>query len=108
MSGIKESDWKLFKAIREDAIDTFCKERLREYEDIIKDGSRTAHERYLHLFKLSRARDKEMETLFDGHSRAQAFLQLLAIRREGLADGGLVEQLSEEFRADTDPTRFAE
>lgn|SRR5690606_23545473 len=106
MSEIKESDWKLFKAIKEEALETFCKERLREYENIITDDTRSAHERYLHLFKLSRARDKEMELLFDGHSRSKAFFQLMEIRREGIANPDLVDKLSDEFKAATDPERF--
>lgn len=106
MSEIKESDWKLFKAIKEEALETFCKCRLREYEEIIRDSSLSAHERYVYLFKLSRARDKEMELLFDGHSRSKAFLQLMAIRREGLANPELVGKLTDEFKVATDPGRF--
>lgn len=108
MSEIKESDWKLFKLIKEEALETFCKERLREYEDIIRDGTLSAHERYLYLFKLSRARDKEMELLFDGHSRSRAFLQLMAIRREGIANPDVVDKLSDEFKTATDPERFGD
>lgn len=108
MNTIKESDWRVFKAIKEEALDSFCEERLSEYEAIIKDNSQTAHERYLNLFKLSKARDKEMAWLFDGHSRSKAFLQLLAIRSEGLANQDLVERLSEELRSQTDPKRFGE
>jgi hypothetical protein len=106
MNEIKESDWKIFKSIKQEALDAFCNERLQEYEAIINDGSRTAHERYLDLFDLSRTRDKEMALLFDGHSRSKAFLQLLAIRRWGLANRTLVDKLSEDLRTATDPARF--
>ena len=44
-----------------------------------------------------------MESLFDGHSRSRAPLQLLVLRREGPADEELLGMLSEEFRASTDP-----
>ncbi len=46
-----------------------------------------------------------MSLLFDGHSRSKAWLQLLAIRGEMLADESLVAKLSEEFRNQTDPIK---
>ncbi len=33
---MKESDWKIFKQIKEQAIQLFCKNALSEYETIIK------------------------------------------------------------------------
>ena len=59
MKPIKESDWKAFKAIKSEALDTFCKDRLREYDGLINDTARTAHERYLDLYQLSMKRNNE-------------------------------------------------
>ena len=103
---MKESDWKIFKKIKDKAIDNFCTNTLAELREVINDDNQSAHERYLLNYKLVNNRDKQMGLLFDGHSRSKAPLQLLAIRREGLADEELVSKLSEEFRNQTDPSKL--
>jgi len=64
------------------------------------------HNRYLLHSRIVEITNKKMALLFDGHSRSKAFLQLLAIRGEGLADVELVAQLSEAFQERTDPGRI--
>lgn len=103
---MKESDWKLFKHIKESAIEGFCNQALEEFEAVIANKEVHAHDRYLLLYKLVNDRDKLMALLFDSHSRSRAPLQLLAIRREGLADESLIEKLSEELRQSSDPVRY--
>ena len=103
---MKESDWKIFKKIKDKAIDNFCTNTLAELREVINDDNQSAHERYLLNYELVNNRDKQMGLLFDGHSRSKAPLQLLAIRREGLADEELVSKLSEEFRNQTDPSKL--
>lgn len=103
---MKESDWKIFKQIKEDAIEQFCNKALSEYQDIIKSKKEKSQETYLFLYRSVIDRDKKMALLFDGHSRSIAFIQLLAIRAEGLADETLLNKLSEEFLHETDPTRI--
>ncbi len=100
---MKESDWKIFKEIKEKAIEEFCTKALTEFRKVIDDESKHVHERYLLNYKLVENRDKQMALLFDGHSRSKAPLQLLAIRGEGLANEELVSKLSNEFREHTDP-----
>jgi hypothetical protein len=102
---MKESDWKVFKQIKEKAIETFCNNALAEYEEIIKNKEDDPHETYTYLYKLVINRDKQMALLFDGHSRSKASLQLLAIRGEGLADEAMLKKLSDEFLQLTDPSR---
>ena len=53
-----------------------------------------------------RERDKELGKLFDDHSRSKAALQLLLIRKAGLADEELLQELSDEFSQATDPERL--
>ena len=103
---MKESDWKIFKRIKDNAINNFCTNTLAELGEVINDDNQSAHERYLLNYKLVINRDKQMGLLFDGQSRSKAPLQLLAIRREGLADEELVSRLSEEFRNQTDPSKL--
>jgi hypothetical protein len=52
-----ESDWKLFRDLRDIALERFCKRILNEVHTIVRDGSRTYHERYLDAFRLWRRRD---------------------------------------------------
>ena len=105
MLRIKESDWKIFKQIKERAIEVFCNQALEEFEEVITDEKEHIHNRYLLLYKLVRNRDKQMQLLFDDHSRSKAPLQLLAIRGEGLADEALLGRLSDELLESTDPKR---
>lgn len=102
---MKESDWKIFKEIKENAIQGFCKISLSEFEQVIKDKNETAQDAYTLLYRLVINRDKQMALLFDDHSRSKAHIQLLAIRGEGLADKALLSKLSEEFLEQTDPKR---
>ncbi|MGD8886480.1 MAG: hypothetical protein PVF34_12720 [Gammaproteobacteria bacterium] len=102
---MKESDWKVFKKIKEKAIEEFCTRALAEFEEVINNKEQHVHNRYLLLYKLVQNRDKKMALLFNDHSRSKAWLQLLAIRGEGLADEALLSKLSEEFRNSTDPQR---
>jgi hypothetical protein len=46
-----------------------------------------------------------MALLFDGHSRSKAWIQLIAIRSEGLADEELLSKLSNEMLNETDPEK---
>lgn len=102
---MKESDWKVFKAIKDIAIEKYCTLVLEESQDVISKQDENVHNKYLLLYKLLQNRDKQMALLFDGHSRSKAWLQLIAIRSEGLADETLLEKLSDEFREKTDPER---
>ena len=62
---MKESDWKIFKQIKEKAIEKFCEIALMEFAEIMDDDKEHVHNRYLLLYKLVQNRDKEMGILFD-------------------------------------------
>jgi len=55
---MKESDWKIFKKIKEQAIDQFCKNALEEFNEVISNKE-SAQNRYLLLYKLVQNRDKK-------------------------------------------------
>ena len=103
---MKESDWKIFKQIKQKAIELFCSRALQEFEEVITNKNDSVHDKYSLLYKLVRDRDKQMGRLFDDHSRSKAILQLLAIRAEGLADESLLRELSEESLKFSDPERL--
>ncbi len=106
MANIKESDWKIFKKIKEEAINQYCENCLSEYADIIAGSSKSVHEKYLYLYRIVENNNKKMDLIFgDRTSRSKAFLQLLAMRGESLANQELVSQLSPEFQEMTSPER---
>jgi hypothetical protein len=107
MADIKESDWKIFKKIKEQAVTLYCEKCLSEYSEIISNSSKSAHEKYLYLYRTVEKNDKKMDFIFgDNTSRSKALLQLLAIRGEGLANEELVSQLSPEFQERSNPERI--
>ena len=102
---MKESDWKQFKVIKEKAIERFCSFVLKEFQEAISDPELHPHNRYLLLYKLVQNRDKEMSLIFDGNSRSRAAIQLTVIRAKGLVEDSLLDGLSDDFLAQTDPER---
>ncbi len=100
---MKESDWKIFTKIKEQALDEYCLRCFVEFQEIIDDKSKTPHERYLLNYQLVKSRDKKMSLFFDGHSRSNAWLQLLTMRGEGIANEELVSELTDEFQRQTAP-----
>ena len=102
---MKESDWKIFKQIKQKAFETFCRQALDEFEEVINDSTEHVHDRYLQLYELIQNRDKQMQLLFDDHSRSKAPMQLLMLRSHGLVDEELLGKLSEELHETTDPDR---
>jgi hypothetical protein len=87
MPDIREADWKRFRQVREQALERFCRRVLDEAVRVAagncEDGP-SQHERYLKLYRLMRARDKELAQTFNGSSRSNAFFQLVSMRRQGL------------------------
>lgn len=106
MADITEADWKVFKQIKARALEKFCSKCLDEYKAIIERADLTPHERYLLNYQTVRERDKTLAHIFDGLSRSRAFVQLLLIRHEGLADEDLLSQLSELLQTQTHPKNF--
>lgn len=100
-----ESDWKVFKKIHKKAIERFCEKTFEELSEVINNKSEHVHDRYLLLYDLVQNKNKQMRYLFDGLSRNDAPLQLMAMRGKGLADEVLLSELSDEFLQATDPAR---
>ncbi|MCJ8313944.1 MAG: hypothetical protein HRU38_17665 [Saccharospirillaceae bacterium] len=103
---MKESDWKLFKKIKTQALDLYCKNALNDFKQIIDETEKTHHERYGEIYELVHKRDKTLAALFDGHSRSKADLQLMLMRREKIVNQTLISQMSEEFQDQTNPFKF--
>jgi hypothetical protein len=81
---INESDWKIFKPVREQALERFCERVLAEAERIRADVGKSQHERYIATYQLLKERDKELELAFDYLRRSTALVQLANFRSLGL------------------------
>lgn len=106
MLDITEANWKIFKQIKERALEKYYQQCLNEYVDIAARADLTLRERYGLHYQTVHDRDKNLADMFNGLSRSRAFYQLVQIRREGIADPELIAQLSEEYQRSTDPKNF--
>jgi hypothetical protein len=97
MRDIKESDWKVFKRVREVALERFCERVLDEVARINSDATKSKHERYVAIYRLVRERDKEINSIFDFLRRSSAFRQILAFRLHDLISEQELSQFSPEL-----------
>jgi len=100
---MKESDWKKFKKIKEQALERFCADAMADFEEAIHQKDVSYHGRYLYLYKLVQNADKRLGLLFDAHSRSKAQIQLIFLRREGLVENQELEGMSADLLKATDP-----
>ena len=101
---IAEADWKVFKKVRAEARDRFSRRVLAECEDISRDETKTAHERYVTLYRHVRGRDKEMARIFDDFQRSTALLQLMLMYKHDLLTQEEIEAFSEEVQRSLEDT----
>ncbi len=85
------------KGLRPIALDRYCKQVLREIEQVAADASKTAHQRYLEIFTLIDKRNETMSVAFDDVRRSTAFLKLANISARGL----LTDEEKMRFTAET-------
>ena len=100
---MKESDWKTFKVIKQQALEEYCRHTLAEAQNIIADSTANAHENYLVLYRHIEKRDKQLCYAFDGHSRSRAPMQLMLLRKMGLVPNVELSKLSAEMQESTKP-----
>jgi hypothetical protein len=97
MRDIKESDWKIFKRVREVALERFCERVLDEVARINSDVTKSKHQRYVAIYRLVRDRDKEIFPIFDHLRRSTAVRQLFAFRYHNLLTEQELLQFSPEL-----------
>ena len=95
---IPEADWKLWRRLRERALERYCQTALNEFAEF-KDGEGSAHQRYLKLYQLVQRRDQELGEIFDGPKRSNAFFQITFAVQAGLVSPDELALLSEETRS---------
>ena len=74
-----ESDWKVFREVRAAALDRFCDRVLTDTQRISADLNKSAHDRYIEIYRLLQRRDRELARAFDAPRRSQATSQLALI-----------------------------
>lgn len=100
---MRESDWKTFKRLREQALERFSQRILDQCRALAEPGAASAHERYLELHQLVKEQDRELAAMFDTFSRSSANLALMRMRANGLLSEDELAELSDECRASTRP-----
>lgn len=76
---ISESDWKVYKRIRDLAQERYSQRVLDDAGRICRDKSLPAQDRHAELAQLLRERDREMLQVFDSPRRSSAVLCLIAM-----------------------------
>lgn len=95
---VLQSDWKLFRDLRDLALERFSERVLTAVVGAAGNEGSTAHERYLEVYRIVRERDRELEAIFDGLRRSRMLEQLVAMRAHGLVSGRELERFSGEVR----------
>ena len=96
--GYPESDWRVFRELREVALERFCGRVLDGVEAFRLDTRASHHERYLALFRWLGDRNEEMALAFDDPKRSQMLSQLIAIRALDLLESEEMMRFTRETR----------
>lgn len=76
MADIREKDWKIIRSLKDDALDRACQRIPDKVSDIIAADDKSAHTRYLELWKTLKAEDKGIALMFDDLKRSTVHRQL--------------------------------
>ena len=97
--GFPESDWKVFRRLRELALERFCARVLEDLAERCRgDDSRDAYELYLEVYELLQQRDRELGLAFDDPRRSRMMAQLAMIYSHGLLEPAEFEQFTARTR----------
>lgn len=97
-STVPETDWKIFRELRETALERLCERVLGEVDRFRRDDSRTYHERYIALSHWLEDRDDEIERAFNDPRRSRTLPQLAVILNLGLLRPVELERFSNATR----------
>lgn len=96
---IKETDWKVLRRLHRLALERFCERVLAEVDHVIDNKARSAHERYLNIYRILGRRDRDIAALFNDPKRSRGLTMLAGIRSEGLLTEEEFSSLSPEARS---------
>jgi hypothetical protein len=98
MHAPSERDWKVFREVRELALDRFYQRTLDEIAQVATNDSGDHQERYHALYRLVRDRDAELATMFDDPRRSHMLQQLAAIQSRDLLEPEELARFTAETR----------
>jgi len=99
MLTIKEGDWKILSSLKPVLLERFCEIALFSASEIIDDGGKTFHERYLNLYSLIMERDKALGLAFDDITRSKAFSRIAFMREADLLTDDEYGRFTQETQA---------
>ena len=94
---IAECDWKLFRTLHPVALQRLCERILAEARAEIDRPAKSAHERYLGLYRQLGKRDRDIARAFNDLRRSTALTQLGLMHSLGL----ITEEERQSFTAET-------
>ncbi len=83
---IPESDWKVFRDLRNVALERFCERVLAKIGRLSSDSSKTFHTRYLDVYRFIDGRDADLGQAFNDPRRSRLIPQLAAICSHSLLE----------------------
>ena len=95
---ISEADWKILRQLKPLALERFCQRVLAEVAHLAADTTKSAHERYLAIFELTRDRDKDLARAFNNLRRSTALWQLASMKSQRLLTEAELASFSQETR----------
>jgi hypothetical protein len=98
---ISEADWKVYKRIRELAVERYAQRVLDEVAQICRDKTAPAADRFAELPRLIRDRDKASFHIFDTLRRSSAVRCLIMMRQHDLVTEEEMQSFSAELRRAT-------
>ena len=93
-----EADWRLFREVREVALERFCQRVLSEISAIASESDKTSHQRYLNVYRLIERRDEELGNAFNDPRRSTMLPQLASMQAQGLVTEEELARFSAELR----------
>ncbi|MEO8426569.1 MAG: hypothetical protein ABI651_05585 [Verrucomicrobiota bacterium] len=93
---IPERDWKIFRELRQVALERLCDKILSEAKAGIERPGKSSHAKYLTLFKLIEERDDDVARGFNDFRRSTALVQIGIIHSMGLFTGEELRRFSSE------------
>ena len=94
MPDIREKDWKIVKSMKDDAFDLACQLIMDKLSMIITSEKKSAHSRYLELWKTLKVEDENIALMFDNMKRSSALHQLARWRFNDLITDSDLESFS--------------
>lgn len=95
---VPERDWKVFRELREIALERLCERAAGDAISVLEDSEKTHHERFLELFDLVVERNEDIARGFDAPKRSAMIAQLAFIHSLGLLGDDELARFSAETR----------